>query len=153
MTLGKLFQLFYVIAIVIAIVAGLIQTIIIFRRNKGTKIPKTSKKEEKVQLTEQVKWQDFLARMKNNITYYISIAEKAFKGMKGLVDNYGELKLENVLSKIRTDCLEQGVKYDESYWRNYIENLISFTKYVNNGKDADKSKEKTAGTFKDEKVG
>lgn len=153
MTLGKLFQLFYAIAIVIAIVAGLIQTIIIFRRNKGTKMSKTSKKEEKVQLTEQVKWQDFLARMKSNITYYISIAEKAFKGMKGLVDNYGELKLENVLSKIRTDCLEQGVKYEEYYWRDYVENLISFTKAVNTDKYADNPKEKTDGTFKDEKVG
>lgn len=153
MTLGKLFQLLYVFAIVIAIVAGLIQTIIIFRRNKGTKIPKTSKKEEKVQLTEQVKGQDFLAIMKNKITYYIAIAEKAFKGMKGLVDNYGDLKLENVLSKIRTDCLEQGVKYDEGYWRSYIEQMIDFSKVINNDKDADKSKDKTDGTFKDEKVG
>lgn len=151
MTLGKLFQLLYVIAIVIAIVAGLIQTVIIFRRNKGTKIPKTSKKEEKVQLTEQVKWQDFLATMKNNITYYIAIAEKAFKGMKGLVDNYGELKLENVLSKIRTDCLEQGVKYEEYYWRDYVEKMIDFSKRINNDKPAENTK--SDGTFKDEKVG
>lgn len=153
MTLGKLFQLFYAIAIVIAIVAGLIQTIIIFRHNKGTKIPKASKKEEKVQLTEQVKGRDFMAMMRDKITNYIAIAERAFKGMKGVVDNYGDLKLENVLSKIRTDCLENGVKYDENDWRYYIENLISFTKYVNNDKDANKSKEKTDGTFKDEKVG
>lgn len=153
MTLGKLFQLFYVIAIVIAIVAGLIQTIIIFRRNKGTKIPKTSKKEEKVQLTEQVKGQDFLATMKNKITYYIAIAEKAFKGMKGLVDNYGDLKLENVLGKIRTDCLEQGVTYDEGYWRGYIEQMIGFSKVINNGENTEKSEEKTDGSFKDEKVG
>lgn len=153
MTLGKLFQLFYVIAIVIAIVAGLIQTIIIFRRNKGTKIPKTSKKEEKVQLTEQVKGQDFLATMKNKITYYIAIAEKAFKGMKGLVDNYGDLKLENVLGKIRTDCLEQGVTYDEGYWRGYIEQMIGFSKVINNGENTEKFEEKTDGSFKDEKVG
>lgn len=151
MTLGKFFQLFYAIAIVIAIVAGLIQTIIIFRRNKGTKIPKTSKKEEKVQLTEQVKWQDFLAIMKNKIIYYISIAERAFKGMKGLVDNYGDLKLENVLGKIRTDCLEQGVKYDEDYWCDYIKQIIGFSKVVNNEKSM--TDNKTDGTFKDEKVG
>lgn len=153
MTLGKLFQLLYVIAIVIAIVAGLIQTIIIFRRNKGTKISKGLKKATKVQLTEQVKGRDFMAMMRDKITNYIAIAEQAFKGMKGVVDNYGDLKLENVLSKIRTDCLENDVKYDENDWRYYIENLISFTKYVNNGKDADKSKEKTDGTFKNEKVG
>lgn len=150
MTLGKIIQLLYVLAIVTAIVVGFIQTLILFRRNKGTKVKKTSTKEENVQLTEQVEKMDFFNTMRYKVMNYIGIAEKAYSGLKGVVGNYGDVKLENVLSKIRTDCAEQGVEYDEDSWKHYINSLIAFTNEIN-AKDTEKKE--TTSEFKDEKLG
>ena len=59
----------------------------------------------------------------------IESAENLFNAIS--TGKTGNLKLSDVLSKIKVDCLTKGEVFDESYWKSIIEKLISFTKNVN----------------------
>lgn len=135
MTLKQIFYLIYVIAIAVMAVVAFVQTIILFAKNKKTKVKessgKVSTKEQNVQLTEHAGWLEFLSTMANKVIEYIEIAEKTFKGYKGIIDNYGDIKLNDVLNKIKQDCISAGRTYDEWYWKSFVERMISFTNNVN----------------------
>lgn len=135
MTLKQIFYLIYVIAIAVMAVVAFVQTIILFAKNKKTKVKgssgKVSTKEQNVQLTEHAGWLEFLSTMANKVIEYIEIAEKTFKGYKGIIDNYGDIKLNDVLNKIKQDCISAGRTYDEWYWKGFVERMISFTNNVN----------------------
>lgn len=135
MTLKQIFYLIYVIAIAVMAVVAFVQTIILFAKNKKTRVKessgKNSTKKQNVQLTEHAGWLEFLSTMANKVIEYIEIAEKTFKGYKGIIDNYGDIKLNDVLNKIKQDCISAGRTYDEWYWKGFVERMISFTNNVN----------------------
>lgn len=59
----------------------------------------------------------------------IDCAENLFNAIS--TGKTGNLKLSNVLDKIKVDCLTKGEEYNESYWKTIIDKLIDFTKSVN----------------------
>jgi len=73
----------------------------------------------------------------DRIKGYIQAAEVGNQVLKNLADrsgipiHTGVQKLTEVLSKIKIDCMTEGVEYDEKYWKEKIEELIQFSKVVN----------------------
>lgn len=156
MTLKQIYYLIYAIVIAIVTILALVQTIVLFKKNKTEKVKKYSDKEiekaEKENLVEHNDFMSFMSTMTNKVMEYIMIAEKTFKGYKGLIDNYGDIKINDVLTKIKQDCISAGRTFDEEMWRYFIQRLIEFTKNVNAPKDT-KDTTTTENTVKDEGVG
>ncbi len=73
----------------------------------------------------------------DRIQGYMQAAEVGNQVLKNLADrsgipiHTGVQKLTEVLSKIKIDCMTEGVEYDEKYWKEKIEELIKFSKVVN----------------------
>lgn len=156
MTLKQIYYLIYAVVIAIVTVLALVQTIVLFKKNKTEKVKKYSDKEiekaEKENLVEHNDFMSFMSTMTNKVMEYIMIAEKTFGGYKGLIDNYGDIKINDVLTKIKQDCISAGRTFDEEMWRYFIERLIEFTKNVNAPKDT-RETTTTENTVKDERVG
>lgn len=156
MTLKQIYYLIYAIVISIVTILALVQTIVLFKKNKTEKVKKYSDKEiekaEKENLVEHNDFMSFMSTMTNKVMEYIMIAEKTFSGYKGLIDNYGDIKINDVLTKIKQDCISAGRTFDEEMWRYFIQRLIEFTKNVNAPKDA-KDTTTVENTVKEERVG
>lgn len=156
MTLKQIYYLIYAIVIAIVTILALVQTIVLFKKNKTEKVKKYSDKEiekaEKENLVEHNDFMSFMSTMTNKVMEYIMIAEKTFSGYKGLIDNYGDIKINDVLTKIKQDCISAGRTFDEEMWRYFIQRLIEFTKNVNAPKDA-KDTTTVENTVKEERVG
>lgn len=74
----------------------------------------------------------FLERFKETlkkVTTYSLNAEKVFENLQH--GKFGSTKLEEVLNKIKVDCLSNGENFDEESWKTIVNNLISFSKNVN----------------------
>lgn len=156
MTLKQIYYLIYAIVISIVTILALVQTIVLFKKNKTEKVKKYSDKEiekaEKENLVEHNDFMSFMSTMTNKVMEYIMIAEKTFSGYKGLIDNYGDIKINDVLTKIKQDCISAGRTFDEEMWRYFIQRLIEFTKNVNAPKDT-KDTTTVENTIKDERIG
>ena len=155
MTLKQIYYLIYAIVISIVTVLALVQTIVLFKKNKTEKVKKYSDKEiekaEKENLVEHNDFMSFMSTMTNKVMEYIMITEKTFSGYKGLIDNYGDIKINDVLTKIKQDCISAGRTFDEEMWRYFIHRLIEFTKNVNAPKDT-KETTTTENTIKEERL-
>lgn len=155
MTLKQIYYLIYAIVISIVTILALVQTIVLFKKNKTEKVKKYSDKEieksEKENLVEHNDFMSFMSTMTNKVMEYIMIAEKTFSGYKGLIDNYGDIKINDVLTKIKQDCISAGRTFDEGMWRYFIQRLIEFTKNVNAPKDT-KETTTTENTIKEERL-
>lgn len=156
MTLKQIYYLIYAVVIAIVTVLALVQTIVLFKKNKTEKVKKYSDKEiekaEKENLVKHNDFMSFMSTMTDKVMEYIMIAEKTFGGYKGLIDNYGDIKINDVLTKIKQDCISAGRTFDEQMWRYFIERLIEFTKNVNAPKDT-KNTTTAETTIKEERVG
>ena len=155
MTLKQIYYLIYAVVIAIVTVLALVQTIVLFKKNKTEKVKKYSDKEiekaEKENLVKHNDFMSFMSTMTDKVMEYIMIAEKTFGGYKGLIDNYGDIKINDVLTKIKQDCISAGRTFDEQMWRYFIERLIEFTKNVNAPKDT-KDTTTTDNTIKEERL-
>lgn len=80
--------------------------------------------------TEKLELYDKMSTLAND---FISEAEKAYMSidetLKG--NNGGAVKKQNVMSKLRDFCASNGVAFDEQYWSEKIDSLVSLTKNVN----------------------
>ncbi len=156
MTLKQIYYLIYAVVIAIVTILALVQTIVLFKKNKTEKVKKYSDKEiekaEKENLVEHNDFMSFMSTMTNKVMEYIMIAEKTFSGYKGLIDNYGDIKINDVLTKIKQDCISAGRTFDEEMWRYFIQRLIEFTKNVNAPKTT-KDMTTVENTVKEERVG
>lgn len=76
-------------------------------------------------------------RIYERVIDYMKVAEvgnnvlKQLGASTGRTVQLGTQKLAEVLSKIKIDCMTEGVEYDESFWKTKIESLIDFSKVVN----------------------
>lgn len=63
---------------------------------------------------------------------YITMAEKTFSAFKSIPNSdTATMKLNDVLNKIRSDCANLGVQFDETYWVGEIKAVIDVTNQVN----------------------
>lgn len=121
----------------LAVLACVLLVVKFFQKVKATKLAKAKQSN---QLDEVEKTQSELEKLVNiedNIMSYIEAAEGTYASFKelakgaGMSGKFGSTKLNDVLGKIKTDCLTSGVAYDQSYWEAKVNRLITFSKKVN----------------------
>lgn len=75
---------------------------------------------------------EFIDWLSQKCIDYIEIAEDKYKTFKRMgSSNTSEMKLNDVLSQIKIDCLNQGVAFDAEFWTARINKFIDLTKKVN----------------------
>ena len=75
---------------------------------------------------------EFIDWLSQKCIDYIEIAEDKYKTFKRMGSaNTSEMKLNDVLSQIKIDCLNQGVTFDAEFWTARINKFIDLTKKVN----------------------
>ena len=77
---------------------------------------------------------NFFISMLDKMVDYLSTAEKVYAAFKDKTKDYGEMKLNDVLSKIQNDYISSGRTFDKTQWANIIDKVIGMTKVVNNDK-------------------
>lgn len=66
----------------------------------------------------------------SKILSYVTSAEKLFNSISK--NKTGELKLQDVITKLKVDCLENGKTFNEDEYNSIVNKLITFSKEVNN---------------------
>lgn len=104
------------VAVIITFVYSVIMTVVTIinrNKNKSTQVEKEPKT-------------DFLTILNNNIVKYMSGAEVFFKGITSVGTKTGTLKEEQVIDKIKVDCLQNGVEFDEQLTKDKIKEIVDF---------------------------
>lgn len=127
MTLNEIVNLIYLIIIAAAACSTVILTILTWKAKKSSK----GTSEEFNQLNDQ----NFFIKMLERMITYLSNAEEVYKAFKGTTDKYGEMKLNDVLTKIQSDYIAEGKVFDGEKWKSIIDYVIKMTKVVNNDKN------------------
>lgn len=70
------------------------------------------------------------------ILEYITNTEKIYNAIT--TAKVGKMKLQDVLTKLKVDSLDNGEKFDSDLWTTVINNLITFSKNVNSSNQLDK---------------
>lgn len=124
MTLSEIVNLIYLIIIAVATCSTVILTIFAWKTRKSSK----GTSEEFNQLNDQ----NFFIKMLERMVTYLTNAEEVYKAFKGTTDKYGEMKLNDVLTKIQSDYIAEGKVFDGDKWKSIIDYVIKMTKVVNN---------------------
>ena len=133
-TIFNLITLIWGILTVVLTVVYIIMTVIKKRKSKCLDKQKVAVTEDTSKTLERVTAFD---KIYDRIKGYMQAAEVGNQILKSLADrsgvsvHTGVQKLAEVLSKIKIDCMTEGVEYDEKYWTDKIEELIKFSKVVN----------------------
>lgn len=110
------------ISIVFAIVCGTLQVV------KYIKLKKSKRLDGLADSTLTQIWS-----IVNKLPEYISVAEEKYKAFKRMgSSNTGEMKFSDVLSQIKIDCLNNNIDFDLDFWTKQINDLVDFSKKVNN---------------------
>lgn len=121
---------------VLSFLISSVLTIIVFvKRYKAAKASKNT-----------VEQANILNELKAVCFGLINIAEQTFSD----IPTAGASKLLYVLNNIKDLCEQRGVKYDESYWEQFIDDIISQANYVQDEKADEKDKQKIIDTIKAE---
>ena len=69
---------------------------------------------------------------------FVEGAEKAFEGfdkmMKAQGSSAGAMKKDTVFTKLQAYALQSGYEFNADYWSTKIDEIVKFTREVNNGK-------------------
>ena len=72
------------------------------------------------------------------VNQFVEVAETTFAGfdavMKTQGSSAGSVKKENVMAKLQAYALRSGYDFDEDYWSEKVDEIVSLTKRVNVGK-------------------
>lgn len=122
---------------ILAILACVLLIVKFFQKVKANKLAK-AKQSNQMDKVEQAETElAKLVGIEDNIMSYIEAAEGTYASFKelakgaGMSGKFGSTKLNDVLGKIKTDCLTSGIAYDQSYWEGKVNRLIAFSKRVN----------------------
>lgn len=133
-TIFNLITLIWGILTVVLTVIFIIMTVIKKRKSKHLDKQKDVVTENTNETLKRVTAFD---KIYDRIKGYMQAAEVGNQVLKNLADRSGipiqtgVQKLTEVLSKIKIDCMTEGIEYDEKYWVDKIEELIKFSKVVN----------------------
>ena len=120
MTINNILKIIYAVMVLISVALSVVVTIRSFRSKK-----KNGK-------SNQLDNTNFFISMLDKMVDYLSTAEKVYAAFKDKTKDYGEMKLNDVLSKIQNDYISSGRTFDKTQWTNIIDKVISMTKVVNN---------------------
>ena len=122
MTINNILKIIYAVMVLISVALSIVVTIRSFRSKK-----KNGK-------SNQLDDTNFFISMLDKMVDYLSTAEKVYAAFKDKTKDYGEMKLNDVLSKIQNDYISSGRTFDKTQWANIIDKVIGMTKVVNNDK-------------------
>lgn len=119
----------YLVLVAVCVLIALISTIIAVRKRKAMAVSD----ESSVVPTDE------------STNFFEEFANKAIElinGVEGMYNKFGikkagELKLDTVLTKLRTYITDKGQTFDESKWRNFIENIVSTGNNIGHGTTAE----------------
>ena len=120
MTINNILKIIYAVMVLISVALSIVVTIRSFRSKK-----KNGK-------SNQLDNTNFFISMLDKMVDYLSTAEKVYAAFKDKTKDYGEMKLNDVLSKIQNDYISSGRTFDKTQWTNIIDKVIGMTKVVNN---------------------
>lgn len=102
------------VVMIIVFIYSVITTIIAIRksRNNGKSICVDNK--------------DFMSILNNNLVKYMTSAETFFKGITAVGMKTGTLKEDQVVDKIKLDCLQNGVEFDDKATKAKIKEIVDF---------------------------
>lgn len=98
----------------IALIYAVVATIVAVRKSKCNKEQSTYVET------------DFMTILNNNLVKYMTGAETFFKGITAVGTKTGSLKEEQVVDKIKLDCLQNGVVYDDEITKEKIKEIVNF---------------------------
>lgn len=113
----------YLALVVICVIISLISTIIAMRKRKANA---TS-----VDPVESTDSGSFFEEMFIKTTELMGNAEFMFKKLG--ISDCGELKLDNVLEKLRSYAQSKGYTFDETKWKSVVNYLVSFANDIGHG--------------------
>lgn len=124
LSMDKVQLVFYIVLVLIPAVAAIIPSVIwLIKKVRQLIVAPADEK------------QDIVNEIYDNCVKYVVAAEQAYSllnaSLKMQNESAGKTKLSYVLDKIKIDCLDKGVTYDESYWTNKVNNLVEMSKTVN----------------------
>lgn len=120
MTINNILKIIYAVMVLISVALSIVVTIRSFHSKK-----KNGK-------SKQLDDTNFFISMLDKMVDYLSTAEKVYAAFKDKTKDYGEMKLNDVLSKIQNDYISSGRTFDKTQWTNIIDKVIGMTKVVNN---------------------
>ena len=121
MKLQTITNIIYLVLCCLSIIYAVIVTC------KSYKAKKLSKDE-----SNQLDNNNFFISMLDKMIEYLGNAEKVYAAFKDKTKDYGEMKLNDVLTKIQSDYIASGKVFNKDEWTNIISKVVSMTKVVNN---------------------
>lgn len=121
------------VAILSFLLSSTLTVIVFVKRYKAAKASKNTELEVEI-----------LNELKGVAFGLINIAEHTFSD----IPTSGASKLLYVLNNIKELCDQRGFKYDESYWEEFIDSVISQANYIQEEKADEKDKQATIDKIK-----
>lgn len=121
----SVWDIVYLVLVAVCVLIALISTIIAVRKRKATAVTDESS----------------AATVDESPNFFEEFANKAIElinGVEGMYNKFGikkagELKLDTVLTKLRTYITDRGQTFDESKWRTFVENIVSTGNNIGHG--------------------
>ena len=121
----------YLALVAVCVVVALISTIIAVRKRKAT----STTTDATSTVVEAADSGSFFEEFANKAIELINGVENMFK--KFGIEKAGELKLDTVLTKLRTYITDKGYTFDENKWKTFIENIVSTGNNIGHGTTAE----------------
>ena len=121
----SIWDIVYLVLVAVCVLIALISTIIAVRKRKATAV------------TDETS----IVTVDNSPNFFEEFANKAIELINGVEVMYnkfgikkaGELKLDTVLTKLRTYITDRGQTFDENKWRTFVENIVSTGNNIGHG--------------------
>ena len=131
----SVWDIMYLVLVAVCVLIALISTIIAVRKRKATVVTDESS----------------VVTVDESPNFFEEFANKAIElinGVEGMYNKFGikkagELKLDTVLTKLRTYITDRGQTFDENKWRIFVENIVSTGNNIGHGTTAEVSSQST----------
>ena len=125
----SVWDIVYLVLVAVCVLIALISTIIAVRKRKATIVTDESS----------------VVTVDESPSFFEEFANKAIElinGVEGMYNKFGikkagELKLDTVLTKLRTYITDRGQTFDENKWRTFVENIVSTGNNIGHGTTAE----------------
>lgn len=125
----SVWDIMYLVLVAVCVLIALISTIVAVRKRKATAVTDESS----------------VVSIDESPNFFEEFANKAIElinGVEGMYNKFGikkagELKLDTVLTKLRTYITDRGQTFDENKWRTFVENIVSTGNNIGHGTTAE----------------
>lgn len=131
----SVWDIVYLVLVAVCVLIALISTIIAVRKRKATAVTDES---SGVTVDESP---SFFEEFANKAIELINSVEGMYS--KFGIKKAGELKLDTVLTKLRTYITDRGQTFDENKWRTFVENIVSTGNNIGHGTTAEAPSQST----------